>query len=243
MRQKCIAIWALTTVTFISLIHLIEAITAIMFNNPIRLLQLYPFIGESLKTIAPQTYLYITATTTVILWGITCLIAFHNPVELYLNRRETTEIALQDKGEILDRVCETVESDHQKLTQLTDIVHKIQKSTACNEQTPKPTTTITPPKETASAKNKPVKPKITAPKTSTPTPAKAIFTAMNKAPEPKIDTPKPVSKPAAQPKTTVEKTRKMPQLLKKQKVPKKKTEKQQTKIDTHRPAIAIHKMK
>jgi hypothetical protein len=230
MRKKCIAIWALTTVTFISLIHLIEAITAIMFNNPIRLLQLYPFIGESLKTIAPQTYLYITATTIVILWGITCLIAFHNPVELYLNRRETTEIALQDKGEIIDRLCETVESDHQKLTQLTDLIHKIQKRTTCNEQTPKPTTMTTPPKNTA-------------PQPITPAPAKAIFTVMNKAPEPKIDTPKPVSKPAAQPKTTVKKTRKMPQLRKKQKVTKKKTEKQTTKIDTHRAAIPIHKMK
>src|SRR4030067_62794 len=45
MRKKCLAIWILITFTFIALIHLIEAITVIMLNNPIRIVQLYPFIG------------------------------------------------------------------------------------------------------------------------------------------------------------------------------------------------------
>lgn len=127
MRTKSITIWALTSLTFISLIHFVEAITVITLNNPIRLPQLYPLINEPLKALTPSTYFWITAITTCALWAITCLVAFHNPVELYLKRHEATETQLQDKGDTLDRMCETVESDHQTLTQLSDLIRKMQK--------------------------------------------------------------------------------------------------------------------
>ena len=149
MRKKCIAIWILTSITFISLVHLIEAITVIMLNSPIRLLQLYPLINEPLKAMTPYAYFYISAITTVILWGITCLVAFHNPVELYLSQREVTEAQLQDKGELLDRMCEAVESDHQTLTQLTDLIQRMEKG--MKDEQP-PLTTLTQPRETASLK-------------------------------------------------------------------------------------------
>jgi hypothetical protein len=153
MKKKCMAIWVLTTITFISLVHLIEAITVIILNTPIRLLQLYPFINEPLKALTPYAYFYISAITTVVLWGVTCLVAFQSPIEHYLNQREMTETQLQDKSELLDRMYETVESDHQTLTQLSDLIHKMQKGMK-DEQTPKPTT-LTPPKEVANLKNKP----------------------------------------------------------------------------------------
>ena len=152
MRKKCMAIWVLTTITFISLVHLVEAITVIILNTPIRLLQLYPFINEPLKALTPYAYFYISAITTVILWGVTCLVAFQSPIEHYLNQREMTETQLQDKSGLLDRMCETVESDHQTLTQLSDLIHKMQKGMK-DEHTPKPTT-LTPQKETANLKNK-----------------------------------------------------------------------------------------
>jgi hypothetical protein len=170
MRQKCIAIWVLTTITFISLVHLIESITVIMFNNPIRLLQLYPLINEPLKALTPYAYFYISAITTFIFWGITCLVAFHNPVELYLSQREVTETQLQDKGELLDRMCETVESDHQTLTQLTDLLRKMQKGLN-DGQSPNPTT-LTPQIQTTSLKSKPSLLKSLTSKTSAQ-PAKA----------------------------------------------------------------------
>ena len=153
MRKKCIAIWILTTFTFIALIHLIEAITVIMLNNPIRLTQLYPFIGELLNSLSPATYLYVSALSTAILWGITCLVAFHNPVEIYLNKRTATEAQLQEKGELLDRMYETMESDHETLAQLKDIVRNVQ--TEVKElQPPKQTNPITP-KKTENRKSKP----------------------------------------------------------------------------------------
>ena len=152
MRTKSIAIWFLTSITFVSLVHLIEALTVIMFNNPIRLLQLYPFASTLLKAFTPYTYLYVTATATAILWAVTCLVAFNNPVELYVSKREQTDAMLQDRDVLLDRMCETVESDHQTLTRLTDIMRKMQKGTN-NEET----STATPsfPKEPVTLKSKP----------------------------------------------------------------------------------------
>jgi hypothetical protein len=126
MRKKGITIWILTTLTFVSLIHLIEAITVIMLNNPIRLTLIYPFIGDMLTSMPSAMYLYLSALSTAILWGGTCLIAFHNPVENYLYKRTTTEAQMQDKGELLDRIYETMESDHEALAQLKDIVRNVQ---------------------------------------------------------------------------------------------------------------------
>ena len=123
--RKSVGIWVLTTLTFISLIHFVEAITAVILNNPIRLLQIYPFINGLLTSMSAETYFIISAASTIILWGITCLVAFHNPVEVYLNKYKAAETQFQEKGEILNLMYETVESDHETLTQLKDMMHNV----------------------------------------------------------------------------------------------------------------------
>ena len=126
MRKKSIAIWILTSLTFIFLIHFVEALTVIVLNNPIRLPQVYPFIGEALSTMSPVTYLYLTAAITALLWGITCLVAFNNPVEVYLNKNKANEAEFQLQGNLIDRMCDTVESDHHTLSQLKDMMRNVQ---------------------------------------------------------------------------------------------------------------------
>ena len=151
MKLKSIAIFFLTSFTFVSLVHFIESITVIMFNNPIRLFTLYPFANVLLKAFTPYTYFYTTLTTTAILWAITCLVAFNNPVEVYVNKREQTDAKLQERDELLDRMCETVESDHQTLTRLTDIMRKMQKGVTDDDVTALTQT----PRETVKLKSKP----------------------------------------------------------------------------------------
>ena len=133
MRKKGISIWLLSTLTFIALIHLIEAITVIVFNNPIRLLQLYPFINAQLTQISANVYLYISAASTVILWGITCAVAFDNPVEVFLNKilsdakkQTATETQLiENKSELFDAMYETIESDSETLAQVKDLMRNV----------------------------------------------------------------------------------------------------------------------
>ena len=126
MRKKSITIWILTSLTFIFLVHFIEALTVIVLNNPIRLPQVYPFIGEALSALSPITYFYLTAAITAFLWGITCLVAFHNPVEVYLNKHKANEAEFQENSSLIDRMCETVESDHHTLSQLKDLMRNVQ---------------------------------------------------------------------------------------------------------------------
>ena len=131
MRKKGIAIWLFSTLTFISLIHLIDAAAALLFNNQIQLLQLYPFINQ--QQISPDIYLCISGASTAILWAITCLIAFDNPVEAFLNKvlsdaktQTTTEAqVLESKSELFDLMYETVESDSETLAQVKDLMRNI----------------------------------------------------------------------------------------------------------------------
>jgi rRNA maturation endonuclease Nob1 len=133
LRKKGIAIWLFTSLTFIALIHLIDAASAILFNNPAQLLQLYPFINSQLQQIPIDIYLYLAAASTAILWAITCLIAVDNPVEEFLNKilsdaksQSTTEAQLlESKSEIFDLMYETVESDSETLAQVKDLMRNM----------------------------------------------------------------------------------------------------------------------
>ena len=130
MAKKGIAVWLFSSLTFISLIHLVDAISVLVFNNQIRLLQLYPIINEKLQSIKPTTYFWTSAASTLILWGITCAIAFENPVETFLNKilsdakkQSAVETQLlEDKSEVLDAMYETVEADNKILAQVKDLM-------------------------------------------------------------------------------------------------------------------------
>lgn len=133
MARKGIFIWLFSALTFIALIHLIEAISVLVFNNQIKLLRLYPFTNEKLQVTTPTTYFWGSAIATLILWGITCLIAFENPVETFLNKmlsdakkQSTVEAQmLETKSELLDAMNETVEMNNTLLAQVKDIIYNI----------------------------------------------------------------------------------------------------------------------
>jgi len=130
LTKKGISVWLFSSLTFIALLHLTEAISVLFFNNEIRLLQLYPLINEKLQSITPITYFWISATSTFILWGITCAIAFENPVEAFLTKilsdakkQSAVETQLlEDKSEVLDAMYETVEADNKILAQVKDLM-------------------------------------------------------------------------------------------------------------------------
>jgi DNA repair exonuclease SbcCD ATPase subunit len=130
LAKKGISIWLFSSLTFIALLHLTEAISVLFFNNEIRLLQLYPFINEKLQAITPITYFWASAAATFILWGITCAITFANPVETFLNKilsdaktQGTVEAQLlEEKSEILDSMNETIESNSEILAQVRDLI-------------------------------------------------------------------------------------------------------------------------
>jgi len=133
LRKKGVAIWLLTTLTFIALIHLIDAAAALLFNSSTHILQLYPIINQQLQQIPITLYLYASAAATIALWAVTCLIAADNPVEEFLNKilsdaksQTTTEAQiLESKSEVLDLMYETIESDSEILAQVKDLMRNM----------------------------------------------------------------------------------------------------------------------
>lgn len=133
MKRKGMTVWLFSTLTFISLIHLIDAITAILSNNPTQLLNIYPLIGKQLQQIPTSIYLLAATASTITFWAATCLTAFDSPLEAFLNKiiadakqQNTIEAQiLEGKSELFDLMYETIESDSQILAQVKDLMRNI----------------------------------------------------------------------------------------------------------------------
>lgn len=133
LAKKGLCVWLFSSLTFVSLVHLTEAISVLFFSNQAHLLQLYPFIGEQLQAISPATYFIISAVSTLVFWGITCEVAFDSPVEQFLNKilsdakkQSTLEAqTVAEKSEVLDAMCETIEASNETLSQVVDVVHNV----------------------------------------------------------------------------------------------------------------------
>jgi hypothetical protein len=133
LQKKGLIIWIFSTLTVLALIHVIDATAALIFTNQIQLIQLYPIVNGFLSQLSIQTYFYISASIAAILWGVTCIIAFDNPVETFLNKvlsdakQQTSneEQAIEKSGEIFDLMYETLESDSETLSQVKDLIRNV----------------------------------------------------------------------------------------------------------------------
>jgi DNA-binding PadR family transcriptional regulator len=120
-----------------SVIHLSEAVSVLIFNNQIRLLQLYPLINEKLQNVSPVTYFWVSAAASVVFWAITCAVAFDNPVEKFLNtilsdarKQGTVETqVVEEKSEVLDAMYETIESSNETLAHVRDMMYNVRTET------------------------------------------------------------------------------------------------------------------
>ena len=133
MQKKGLIIWIFSTLTVLASIHVIDATAALLFTNQIQLTQLYPIVNELLTQLSIQIYFYVSVLIAAILWGITCLIAFDNPVETFLNKilsdakqqSSSEEQAMEKSGEIFDLMYETLESDSETLGQVKDLIRNV----------------------------------------------------------------------------------------------------------------------
>jgi peptidoglycan hydrolase CwlO-like protein len=133
VTKKGFGVWLFSTLTVIAAIHLIDAANALLFDKPITLLRLYPLEEAKLQAITPTIYFLTTAASTLILWGITCAIAFENPVEAFLNKilsdakkQSAVETQLlEEKSEILDAINETVEMNSEILAHIRDLMYNV----------------------------------------------------------------------------------------------------------------------
>jgi rRNA maturation endonuclease Nob1 len=142
LTKKGISVWLFSSLTLAAALHAADASSAFLLNNQPRLLSLYPYVGRQLATVSPALYLLAAGATTLLLWGITCAVAFDSPVEQFLNKILTDakkQSALEaqtvaGKSEVLDAMYETIESSSQTLAQVVDVVHNVRTEVKCIQQ-------------------------------------------------------------------------------------------------------------
>jgi rRNA maturation endonuclease Nob1 len=130
LAKKGLSVWIFSSLTFVSVAHLVEAIYVLISGSRINLLRIYPFVGETLSKIPSTTYLWITAVASLIFWGITCAMAFANPMQEFLEKvladakKQTVAESqlVQDKSEVLDAMYETMESSSETIASVKDLI-------------------------------------------------------------------------------------------------------------------------
>ncbi len=133
MVRKGLCVWLFSSLTFMATLHLFDAISVLFFSGQIRLLQIYPLISQKLGLISPVTYFWASVAASLLFWGVTCAVAFDNPVEHFLNvllseakKPGVVESQLvEEKSSMLDAMYETVESNNETLAHVKDMVYNV----------------------------------------------------------------------------------------------------------------------
>jgi rRNA maturation endonuclease Nob1 len=133
LAKKGVAVWVFSSLTFLSVAHLVEAIYVLITGVHTRLLGVYPFIGQELSAMSSMMYFWLSVFASLIFWGITCAIAFANPMEEFLNkvlsdakRQSVAESQMvEDKSEVLDAMYETIESSNAAIASVKDLVSNV----------------------------------------------------------------------------------------------------------------------
>jgi hypothetical protein len=82
---KSIAVWITGFLTFLAVLHTLEAFFALTQGGKITLLWMYPF-SSWFGTVDVLTYFWGSLAAAFVLWGATCVIALRSPLDMLLSR-------------------------------------------------------------------------------------------------------------------------------------------------------------
>ena len=115
--------------TFLAVLHTFDALVGLMLGNTNSLLKLYPF-KNLLGNMDVATYFWASITSAFILFGITCAVAFHNPIEALINKtlaeveleENPSDRTLESKASVLEMISDTLTSNSVVLQSVKDDV-------------------------------------------------------------------------------------------------------------------------
>lgn len=121
MLGKGIAVWVFSSLTFLAVLHVLEAFLALNMNGSIVLLRLNPF-SNLFGTVDVVVYFWVSLSVASALWAVTCIIGLQSPLDTWLNMilkdsqsKNEEEVSIASaKGNILDKmneglICNTME--------------------------------------------------------------------------------------------------------------------------------------
>jgi len=129
---KGVAVWMFGSLTFLAVLHVLEAFFALTLNGSIVLLRLYPF-SNLFGVIDVVTYFWVSLAVASVLWGVTGIIALRSPLDTMLNRilkdaqleNEEGVSILSAKGNFLEMMNEGLISNTVELNNVKDLVSNV----------------------------------------------------------------------------------------------------------------------
>ena len=127
--KKGIAVWIFGFLTFLAVLHTFDAIFSFTVGNTNSILKLYP-IGNVLEDLNVMTYLWASIVSTFIFFGITCLIAFHDPIEILINKMLSNVEAEENPADhTIESSLSTLELMNSTLTSNSVALHAVKENT------------------------------------------------------------------------------------------------------------------
>lgn len=129
---KGVAVWVFGSLTFLAVLHVLEAFFALTLNGSIVLLRLYPF-SSLFGAIDVVMYFWVSLAVASVLWGVTCIIALRNPLDTWLNmilrdsqlKNEEEVNIVSAKGNVLDMMNEGLINNAVELGNVKDLVTNV----------------------------------------------------------------------------------------------------------------------
>jgi len=127
--RKAIIVWIFGFLTFMAILHTFDAVLGLTVGNTNLLLKLYPF-KNLLADVDVVTYFWASLSSAFILFGVTCAVAFHNPIEALINKtlaeveleENPGDRTLESKASALEMISDTLTSNSVVLQSVKDDV-------------------------------------------------------------------------------------------------------------------------
>lgn len=87
--KKGIGVWIFGFLTFLGVLHTLDAVLSFTLGGTNPLLKLSPFYGliyNMFGEIGVASYFWASIIFTFVLFGMSCVIAFHDPIAAFINR-------------------------------------------------------------------------------------------------------------------------------------------------------------
>jgi hypothetical protein len=129
---KGLAVWVFGSLTFLAVLHVLEAFFALTMNGSVVLLRLYPF-SSLFGAVDVVVYFWVSLAVASVLWGVTCIIALRNPLDTWLNmilrnaqsKNEDEVSIVSAKGNVLDMMNEGLLNNAVELGNVKDLVANV----------------------------------------------------------------------------------------------------------------------
>jgi len=127
--KKGIAVWIFGFLTFLAILHTFDAILFFIVGNTNSILKLYP-IGNALENLDVRTYMWASIVLTFVFFGITCIVAFHDPLEILINKMLSNVEAEENPADrTIDSSLSTLELMNSTLTSNSVALHAVKENT------------------------------------------------------------------------------------------------------------------